>query len=85
VQCFVLHRVSRERMILTDRVCAREPVGEVANGSGGAISVALISTYSASTYGLSRLPSGTAIPAARVCPCIVFAGRSGSQQVRTPA
>ena len=41
-----------------------EPTGiiEVVNRSDGAINVVLISACSASTYGLNRLPSGTAIP-----------------------
>ncbi len=40
-----------------------EPTGviQVVNRSQGAINVVLISTCSASTYGLNRLPSGTAI------------------------
>lgn len=41
-----------------------EPVGaiDVANASGGQINVVLISACSASTYGLNRLPSNSAIP-----------------------
>jgi hypothetical protein len=41
-----------------------EPTGfiEVVNHSNGPINVVLISTCSASTYGLNRLPSGSAIP-----------------------
>ena len=41
-----------------------EPIGaiDVGNASGGAINVVLISACSASTYGLNRLPSGSAIP-----------------------
>ena len=40
-----------------------EPTGviEVANQSGGAIDVVLISECGASTYGLNRLPSGASI------------------------
>lgn len=41
-----------------------EPTGqiEVVNATGMAMNVVLISACSASTYGLNRLPSGTAIP-----------------------
>lgn len=42
-----------------------EPTGaiDVGNASGGQINVVLISACSASTYGLNRLPDGTAIRA----------------------
>ena len=41
-----------------------EPVGaiDIVNAGGGHINVVLISACSASTYGLNRLPSNTAIP-----------------------
>jgi hypothetical protein len=41
-----------------------EPTGviEVRNATGGPVNVVLISDCNASTYGLNRLPSGTAIP-----------------------
>lgn len=42
-----------------------EPLGaiRVVNATGGQLHAVLISTCSASTYGLNRLPSGMAIPA----------------------
>lgn len=53
-----------------------EPTGtiRVSNVSSGAINVVLISTCSASTYGLNRLPSGMAIPRGRSYDFTVSAG-----------
>lgn len=46
----------------------------IENVSRGAIDVVLISTCSASTYGLNRLPSGTHIPPGRAYQFTVSAG-----------
>jgi hypothetical protein len=53
-----------------------EPTGiiEVVNGSRMNVDVVLISACSASTYGLNRLPSGTAIPPGRSYRFTVSAG-----------
>lgn len=53
-----------------------EPTGtiRVSNVSSGAINVVLISDCGASTYGLNRLPSGTAIPRGRSYDFTVSAG-----------
>ena len=53
-----------------------EPVGaiEVVNGSNRMVDVVLISACSASTYGLNRLPSGSAIPPGRSYTFTVSAG-----------
>lgn len=53
-----------------------EPTGviEVINGSQRNVDVVLISACSASTYGLNRLPSGTAIPPGRSYRFTVSAG-----------
>lgn len=53
-----------------------EPTGiiEVVNGSQRSVDVVLISACSASTYGLNRLPSGTAIPPGRSYRFTVSAG-----------
>lgn len=53
-----------------------EPTGtiRVSNGSGYMVDVVLISACSASTYGLNRLPSGTAIPPGRSYDFTVSAG-----------
>ncbi len=53
-----------------------EPTGtiRVSNGSPYMVDVVLISACSASTYGLNRLPSGTAIPSGRSYDFTVSAG-----------
>lgn len=53
-----------------------EPIGaiDVGNASGVPLNVVLISACSASTYGLNRLPSGTAIPGGRSYRFTVSAG-----------
>jgi hypothetical protein len=53
-----------------------EPTGiiRVSNASPYLVDVVLISTCSASTYGLNRLPSGTAIPPGRSYDFTVSAG-----------
>jgi hypothetical protein len=53
-----------------------EPTGtiRVSNGSPYLVDVVLISACSASTYGLNRLPSGTAIPPGRSYDFTVSAG-----------
>jgi hypothetical protein len=53
-----------------------EPTGviEVTNATSNVVDVVLISDCSASTYGLNRLPSGTAIPSGRSYQFTVSAG-----------
>jgi hypothetical protein len=69
-----------------------EPTGAIRinNASRGPINVVLISSCSTMTYGLNRLPSGTAIPAGRSydfrvsAGCwAVAAGRTGTGDART--
>lgn len=75
-----------------DLIRPGEPTGAIRinNTSRGPINVVLISSCSTMTYGLNRLPSGTAIPAGRSydfrvsAGCwAVAAGRIGAGDART--